>query len=570
MGNQNSVEAPTNVNEVEEQDSTTLEDAKIAPEIKANDEGKITKSEVSGKNGRESTNRDATPDTAQEVVQQEDQPSTDDSRQQSAIKFISELEQRDDEHVRVDVVKHRTDTILQGAIKPITPEFPHTPITCVSEIGWGRFDSIGVHFRCLDVEGRPYTVKMLPLSSGSTKVKGGEIVQEVKILSLDKFKYIRKGAAFSGQEHIARLLGVNWSPIARLQYYESLNFVNLQVLTLSARHGTTLSENHIWSFFSQLSRAGAFLNARQSISHDIDSFTSGDKDPNNEATDVASQKRRMTSADKPKVTNAAFKGQSLNHSPEDGDKMKKHPSVLHCGILPENIVLEFKSEFSAWDNPGPDASNYPQLKLTNFNEAVILPPDTDHVTKAAPRKFSFFSAPEQLLHGTNSLETETWQIGATIFYIAHGGQAVPAVPPEVRQIRSLPNGLYTNRLPRQYSQALNNLVMRCLSIDPKQRPTTEDLCEDVAREAAKKLAEAGPPSDDGGIMPKWILSGITAWQRKTLRIPKELAESTESGREALAAVIDDEEVQRMMSGQTMREAKEKGIWPVAPDNEWIE
>ncbi|HFA48480.1 MAG TPA: serine/threonine protein kinase [Bacteroidetes bacterium] len=135
----------------------------------------------------------------------------------------------------------------------------------------------------------------------------------------------------------------------------------------------------------------------------------------------------------------------------------KSKSTLHLDIKPANIL--FKG----------DGENR-QYYISDFGSSVKMR-QTVPVGKHGGTGFSGAYAAPELLNGRPQYKSDIFSLGVALFEIATGG--LPTQSPYVAL--SLAAGAEINSLPVGFSRRFANLLKRCLSISPGDRPEPEDL-----------------------------------------------------------------------------------------------
>ena len=201
--------------------------------------------------------------------------------------------------------------------------------------------------------------------------------------------------------------------------------------------------------------------------------------------------------------------------------------IIHCDIKPMNILVVV------------NGTTYPSFKLHDFDCAMVYEDSkADEVSRCGTFQWQ---PPENTTKGINTEAADIWALGACVHFLAtgkapvtmEGGMAYAAAqylannnqhPTSVQEYESV-EFYYDARAPRiiipinlnkadlderglgpsaeekrvqgiapeyhQYSDELNNWMIRCLSFNPRKRPTTERLRHKMGNQAMGMLRKMG-------------------------------------------------------------------------------
>lgn len=131
-------------------------------------------------------------------------------------------------------------------------------------------------------------------------------------------------------------------------------------------------------------------------------------------------------------------------------------NIAHSDIKPSNFLLD----------------NYGRIKITDFGLSTIY--------KGDPVSFAFsgtrlYMAPEIFARGSyNPIIADIWALGVTIFYMATKDHPFKSQNEEMLAY-AICRGKYKDD--KIDNPDLRQLIARCLTVDPKQRATVDELLE---------------------------------------------------------------------------------------------
>lgn len=137
--------------------------------------------------------------------------------------------------------------------------------------------------------------------------------------------------------------------------------------------------------------------------------------------------------------------------------------VVHRDIKPENVFLE--SPFS----PTQSRNSYPDVRLGDFGLATLSPVTSGSGTY-------MWMGPEV---PKTSAKGDVYSLGGIIHALAHGKAPIDHT---LKNWETNPYARAPRSLPRRYSNALNDNMMRCLKRDPHKRPSSRELVLNLHRD----------------------------------------------------------------------------------------
>ncbi|MGA2450618.1 MAG: serine/threonine-protein kinase [Polyangiaceae bacterium] len=186
--------------------------------------------------------------------------------------------------------------------------------------------------------------------------------------------------------------------------------------------------------------------------------------------------------------------------------------IIHRDIKPSNLFLT--------EGPG----GLPFIKVLDFGLSKVLDGEdwTDNVTDSNRVMGSpHFMSPEQIRtpHEVDE-RTDVWSLGATLFTLL-----TDRVPFDGRSLMEVCAALLCGPQPRvarfcsDVPPALENVVLRCLRLDPKDRyPSTAELVRDLTTLAAPPtIASVGRP-DSAAILTRQLPPAIARAAARPIRL----------------------------------------------------
>jgi len=153
----------------------------------------------------------------------------------------------------------------------------------------------------------------------------------------------------------------------------------------------------------------------------------------------------------------------------DGLHTAHRNSVIHRDLKPENILLPRKRPL---DTP---------VKIIDFGIARII--DAPRITtNQRIMGTPLYLAPEQALDGPLDHRSDIYALGVIAYEMLAGRPPFDGADPEAlfdQHIRATPPPLETYRARGEIPQALQDLVMACLSKSPAERPDTMGVFQSV-------------------------------------------------------------------------------------------
>lgn len=137
----------------------------------------------------------------------------------------------------------------------------------------------------------------------------------------------------------------------------------------------------------------------------------------------------------------------------------KGSKVLHRDLKPSNIFF--------------DANN--NVKLGDFGLSKIIKGDETQTKNMAETNVGtpYYMSPEQIHENAYDEKTDIWSTGCVIY------ELVSLIPPftaknHLALAQKIIDGKI-DRIPERYSEDLQQVIQSMLQVDPKNRPTVEDL-----------------------------------------------------------------------------------------------
>ncbi|EAX90214.1 CAMK family protein kinase [Trichomonas vaginalis G3] len=128
--------------------------------------------------------------------------------------------------------------------------------------------------------------------------------------------------------------------------------------------------------------------------------------------------------------------------------------IAHNDIKPSNFLLD----------------KYGRVKVCDFGLSMIH--EEDSLSKSYKGTL-FFMAPEQLRRTEyNPIKADIWSLGVTMFYMATKTYPFIASHPDLI-LKLIDNGNYPIFAVKNPN--LRRIIMKCLQVDPSQRPTCEEI-----------------------------------------------------------------------------------------------
>ncbi|MEZ4650833.1 MAG: protein kinase [Candidatus Eisenbacteria bacterium] len=169
----------------------------------------------------------------------------------------------------------------------------------------------------------------------------------------------------------------------------------------------------------------------------------------------------------------------------DALQMAHANGVTHRDLKPANVMI----------------SDGGSLKVLDFGLAVVgvdagrgtssssgLPaPETKGGT--TPAGSPGYISPEQLRGGKATAAADVWGWGCVLFECLTGTEAFPGETPLERVTNTLERRLDASRFPAEVPEKLAELVLSCLSPDPKDRPSSIDELQERLREVSRRSSD---------------------------------------------------------------------------------
>ena len=154
-------------------------------------------------------------------------------------------------------------------------------------------------------------------------------------------------------------------------------------------------------------------------------------------------------------------------------------SMIHQCLKPENILIEGNNYFCYLPDLGFDKTlrqiiieglEGSQRNGNSHSKKSVTNIDTAWVTPAS------YHAPELILENAEpSTSTDIWALGAIMYELATGKLPFGYLGGNIDQ-----NPDTLKDLPKTFSPNLNKLIKRCLSINPNERPTADEIALSTA------------------------------------------------------------------------------------------
>ncbi|MFI4860690.1 MAG: serine/threonine-protein kinase [Phycisphaerales bacterium JB063] len=172
----------------------------------------------------------------------------------------------------------------------------------------------------------------------------------------------------------------------------------------------------------------------------------------------------------------------LFHAAATGIKMMHEAGYVHADIKPSNIMI----------------TNEGKVKIIDFGQSCKV-----NTVKQRIQGTPDYIAPEQVLRRPITFRTDSFNLGATMYWKLTG-RHVPTLIPKKDTAISLRAEGHGEFVPPievndEVPPALSNLVMECVQTEPKQRPANMDAIIDrlgIAASQAQRAAAVGTPGSD--------------------------------------------------------------------------
>lgn len=172
------------------------------------------------------------------------------------------------------------------------------------------------------------------------------------------------------------------------------------------------------------------------------------------------------------------------------------PPIIHQDIKPANVLIDDSGNYAITDF-GISAKRFKQLNCNH---------DDDYEEQSGT--FAYM-APERFIEGNiPSAESDIWAFGATLYELLTGrvpfGEDGGLVQPDGKVSLSF-NDV-------KISDDIKRLICKCLSKNPSERPTAEQLLNVANQKRFKTTKKSAPVGKILAFLCLFVLAGIVAWK----------------------------------------------------------